>query len=139
MLTTRIRKQLEWHFYNREADLAIRDDEIKSVAESGLTVDYSRVGSGGKRGGSPTESKAIKIAALKAGGDWATVVDNTFNAYKFLPEFDAMVALYVENKSFKEIIKNGKNERGLNSSTFWYWRDKWLETALSWAREYKLL
>jgi hypothetical protein len=138
MLTTKLRKQLEWHFYNRDADIAIYEDKVRGVIESGLTADYDRLGNANKRGGSPTESKAIKIATLGEGRDWAAVVSNTFNAFRFEPEYDVMVALYVNGKRRSKVIEE-YFVGGAWQTTFWRWRDKWLETALCWAKEYNLL
>jgi hypothetical protein len=50
-----------------------------------------------------------------------------------------MVDLYINKKRYREIIKNRNNKYGLAESTFFYWRERWLNTALMWAKEFELL
>lgn len=133
MLTTRLRKQIEWHFYNYEADLALYEDRVRDIIDSGLTVEFGRVGSG-TRPGNPTESKVMRLDELDNRRSWAAVVRNTFNAFKFEPEYDIMVALYVNGKQYRELCTGGLWER-----TLYRWRDKWLEYAYKWAKEFKLI
>jgi hypothetical protein len=137
MLTTKLRRQLEWHFYNYKADLALSGERERDIIESGLCVAFSHVGSR-SRLGSPTEGKAMRIAALGHGQDWAAVVLNTFNAFRFEPEYDIMTALYEGGIPKQTIIKKYFAD-GLWERTFYRWRDKWLEYAYNWAKEFKLL
>lgn len=134
MLNTRLRKQIEWHFYNHKADMALYNDMVQDIVNGGLTAKLDAVGG---RCGEPsrsTEKKALKIAALDCQKNWATVVRYTFNAFRFEPEYDIMVALYIKGDSCRKIIGDGLWER-----TFYRWRDNWLEYAYNWAREFKLL
>lgn len=135
MLTKRLRKQIEWHFYNYKADLALYNDRVRDILESGLTANFDRVGSfGGGTPSSPTERKALQLEALDREYGWATVVRNTFNAFRFEPEYEIMVALYIEHRSRREIFSGG-----LWETSFYRWRDNWLEHAYKWAKELKLL
>lgn len=134
MLTKRLRSQIEWHFYNYPADIALYNERVREIAESGLTVNYDRIGSGGNTPGSPTERKAIMLEALEQERNWATVVRNTFVAFQFEPEHKVMVELYIKGRPLKELLCDG-----LWETTFYRWRDRWLEYALKWARKFNLL
>lgn len=134
MLTKRLRSQIEWHFYNYPADIALYNERVREIAESGLTVNYNRIGSGENTPGSPTERKAIMLEALEQERSWATVVRNTFVAFQFEPEYEIMTELYINRGKYKEILCNG-----LWQSTFWRWRDRWLEYAYKWAQKFNLL
>lgn len=134
MLTKRLRSQIERHFYNYPADIALYNERVREIAESGLTVNYDRIGSGGNTQGSPTERKAIMLEALEQERNWATVVRNTFVAFQFEPEYEIMTELYINRRKYKEILCNG-----LWQSTFWRWRDRWLEYAYKWAQKFNLL
>ena len=134
MLTKRLRSQIEWHFYNYPADMALYNERVREIAESGLTANYDRIGSGGNTPGSPTERKAIMLEALEQERSWATVVRNTFVAFQFEPEYEIMTELYINRRKYKEILCNG-----LWQSTFWRWRDNWLEYAYKWAQKFNLL
>lgn len=133
MLNTRIRKQIEWHFYNYKADIALYEERKQDIIDSGLTANFGRIG-GHSNVGSPTERKAMQIEALDHERNWATVVKNTFNAFRFEPEYDIMVALYIKGKRYRELCATGFWE-----STLYRWREKWLEHAYKWAQEFKLL
>lgn len=133
MLNTRLRKQIEWHFYNCKADLKLHEEKVQDIIDSGLTAQLGHIGRSSMPG-SPTESKAIRIEALDHERNWATVIRNTFNAFKFEPEYDIMVALYIKGRRYKELFREG-----LWETTYWRWRDKWLEYAYKWAKEFKLL
>lgn len=133
MLTKRLRKQIEWHFYNYAADAALYEERERDILSEGLTANFNRVGSCPNRG-SATESKAVRLEALGTQRTWATVVRNTFNAFRFEPEYSIMSALYIQGKPYKELFSDG-----LWETTFWRWREKWLEYAYKWAREYELL
>lgn len=141
MLTTRLRRQLEWHFLNFDADLRVYEDKVQDIIDSGLTVNFQHLGSRSHKGSS-TESKAIRIDALEAEmnrkKDWATVVRNTFLQFRFSPEHEIMVALYIEHKDKYEVIKHFFDNGNLET-TFWRWRDNWLTRALMWAKEFNLL
>ena len=104
MLTKRLRSQIEWHFYNYPADMALYNERVREIAESGLTVNYDRIGSGGNTPGSPTERKAIMLEALEQERSWATVVRNTFVAFQFEPEYEIMTELYI-NRTAKASSK----------------------------------
>lgn len=134
MLTKRLRSQIEWHFYNYPADMALYNERVREIAESGLSMNYERIGSGGNTPGSPTERKAVLLEELDREKTWATVVRNTFNAFRFEPEFKVMEKLYIYRVPYKELFSNG-----LWETTFFRWRDKWLEYALKWAKKFKLL
>lgn len=134
MLTKRLREEIEWHFYNYPADMAIYQERRREILESGMGVNYERVGSGGGVQGNPTEKKAILLESLEQEKTWATVVRNTFNKFRFEQEYETMKELYIERRDYREVIANGLSER-----TYWRWRDKWLEYALKWAKKYRLL
>lgn len=134
MLTKRLRSQIEWHFYNYPADMALYNERVRDIAEAGLSMNYERIGSGGNTPGSPTERKAVLLEELDQEKTWATVVRNTFNAFRFEPEFKVMEKLYIYRVPYKELFSNG-----LWETTFFRWRDKWLEYALKWAKKFKLL
>lgn len=134
MLTRRLRKQIEWHFYNHKADIALYDEKVREIAEAGISTRYDRAGGRGTPNSDVVFYKALQIAALDKQLGWAAVVRNTFAAFRFEPEYDVMVDLYINHKSRKEIF-----ETGLWESTFWRWRDKWLEHAYKWAKEFCLL
>lgn len=134
MLTTRLRSQIERHFYNYPADIALYNERVREIAESGLTVNYDRIGSGGNTPGSPTERKAIMLEALEQERSWATVVRNTFIAFQFEPEHKVMVELYIKGRKLKELLCDE-----LWETTFYRWRDHWLEYAYKWAKKFGLL
>lgn len=133
MLTTRLRKQIEWHFYNYTADIALYQDKARDIISDGLTANFGRIGSSTDRG-NPTEDKVLRLAALDGERTWATVVRNTFNAFRFEPEYEVMIALYIDKCTYKDLYANGIWER-----TLYRWRDKWLEYAFKWAKEFNLL
>lgn len=132
MLNTRLRKQIEWHFYNYEAGRKLYQSKAEDIIYAVPPPKY--IPDNCPRRGSPTESKAVKLWELDCDKNWAGVVRNTFLAFRFEPEFALMKRLYIERERWREVIESGVNE-----STFWYWRDRWLTTALMWAKEYKLL
>ena len=131
MLTTKLRKQIEWHFYNHKAEMKKFYNSVSDILESGLVANLESVGRSNMPG-SPTECKALSIAALDR--SWATVIRNTFARFRFEPEYDVMVELYIKGRTCKELFGEGLWER-----TYWRWRDRWLEYAYKWAQELKLL
>ena len=133
-----LRRQLEWHFYNYEADEKLYKERLKDIIETGLTAKYDKTGHSQKIS-DPTQHKAMRISELTPDKSWAAVVRNTFNTYRFEAEYDVMVALYIDKKRYSEIIKSRNNKYGLAESTFFYWRERWLNTALMWAKEFELL
>lgn len=134
MLTRRIRKQIEWHFYNYRADMAAYSDRERDVIEKSLTANYS--GRGVSCGvGNPTESKALKLLEFDGDRTWASVVRNTFIAFRFEPEYDIMQALYIDGIPYKKLFDYGS----AMEKAFWRGRDKWLETAYEWAQAYGLM
>jgi hypothetical protein len=133
-----IRRQIEWHFYNYAADEKLYQEKVKDIVETGLTVNYDKIGRSTKIA-DPTPNKAIQLSKFSPDKSWAAVVRNTFNTYRFEAEYDVMVDLYINKKRYSEIIKNKNNRYGLAESTFFYWRDRWLNTALMWAKEFELL
>lgn len=137
MLNTRIRKLIEWHFYNYEADKSLIKEKEEDITYANLTVNMTPSMGHSNKTSDPTAWKAEKLFEL--GRDWSAVVRNTFTAFKFEPEYDIMVDLYVKKMRYAEIIKSDKNKYGLNERTFFYWRERWLEVALMWANEFKLM
>ena len=133
MLTKRIRKQIEWHFKNYKADFALYNDRVDEIINSGLTANYSGVGGGGGVS-SPTEAKGLKLYELDTERSWATVVRNTFIAFRFEPEYKVMCELYIKGRKLKELLCDG-----LWETTFYRWRDNWLGFAYKWARKFGLL
>ena len=134
MLTKRLRKQIEWHFYNYAADKALYDERASEIIESGLTANYSAVGRGSEPG-DPTEIKGIKLYELDNAQGWSEVVRNTYTAFRFKPEYDMMKTLYIDKKKPEEIYGIGIT----SEPTFWRARDRWLECARDWAHIYGLL
>ncbi len=133
MLTKRLRKQIEWHFYNFKADISLYDGKVSDILESGLAANLESTGRSNIPG-APTECKALMLIALYEQKTWATVVRNTFNTFRFEPEYDIMIELYIKGRKRKELFKEG-----LWETTFFRWREKWLEMAYKWALEFKLL
>jgi len=137
MLNTRLRKQIEWHFYNYKAGQKLYEERVQDIIESNMTVNFSHIGSRSRRG-SPTENKAIRIEALDREQSWALAIRNTFLTFRFSPEYDVMAALYIDQKPRRTVIDEFFMS-GLWERTFWRWRDKWLDCACEWAQEFKLL
>ena len=135
MLTTRIRKQIEWHFHNHNADIALYNERARDIIDTGLTARLDRIGGDNGIPGRPTESKAIKIEAFTHEKNWAAVIRNTFNAFRFEPEYELMVNLYIDRKKPKELLMDS----GMWERTYLRWRDNWLEYAYNWAKEFRLL
>ncbi len=133
MLTKKLRKQIEGHFYNYKENLNIYNGKVRDILESGLTADLESIGRSHSPG-NPTEIKALKLAALDGDRTWEAVVHNTFNAFRFEPEYAIMVELYIKGRKRKELFCNG-----LWENTFYRWREKWLEHAYMWAKEFKLI
>ncbi len=134
MLTKRLRKQIEWHFYNYAADKALYDERASEIIESGLTANYSAIG-GASEPSNPTERKGMKLYELDNEQGWSEIVRNTFTAFRFKPEYDMMRALYIDRKKPDEIYGIGIT----SEPTFWRARDRWLECARDWAHIYGLL
>lgn len=140
-LNGRLRRDIEWHFKNYGADIALRRAREADIIESGLTANISHIGSS-NRISDPTADKAAKLIDAELDkifntasvGDWAAVIRNTFTAFRWEPEFGLMVSLYIEGKNYKQLFGDGFPER-----VFWRWRDKWLTSALKWAKSYDLL
>ena len=133
MLTKRIRKQIEWHFYNYAADKEVYDARVEEIVNAGMTANYT---SDGVRSspGNPTERKGLLLYELDTEKTWATVVRNTVIAFRFAPEYNVMVEYYIKGRDLKEILCGGLWER-----TFYRWRENWLECAYKWAKKFKLL
>lgn len=134
MLTKRIRKQIEWHFYNYAADKELYDSRVSEIVEVGLTANYDAVGGRGAPG-NPTERKGLLLNAIGGARTWAKVVEITFETFRWELEFGLMKALYIENKKPSDIFMLGYT----SERTFWRARDKWLETAYFWAQSFGLL
>ena len=132
MLTNRLRKEIEWHFYNCKADMALYNEKVRDIVGSGLTVNYENVGGGSY--GNRAEDKVIKLDALNQEKCWANVVRNTFTAFRFEPEYDIMVELYIKQRNKKELFSDG-----LWENTFYRWREKWLTYAYKWAKIFNIL
>jgi len=142
MLTRRIRKQIEWHFYNYKADLALFNERRQDIMEACGTVNYSAVG--GRSGiGNPTESKVAKLQALDKmfdnKRDWFCVVRNTFLHFRHEPEHEIMIYMYTNNITRKQAVKKLCWEGDMWETVFDRMRDKWLTVALKWAEEFKLI
>lgn len=133
MLTKKLRKQIEWHFYNYKADAAIYDNHVCEILDSGLIANYDGIG-GGSDVNNPTECKGLKLYELNNEQTWAAVVRNTFIAFRFEPEHKVMVELYIKERPLKELLRDE-----LWESTFYRWRDNWLEYAYKWAKRFGLL
>lgn len=133
MLTKRLRKQIEWHFKNYNADAALYEDRVREIVDSGLTANYSGIRGGGGVS-SPTEIKGLRLLEIDNEQSWAAVVRNTFIAFRFEPEHKVMVELYIKGRPLKELLCDG-----LWESTFYRWRDNWLEYAYKWAKKFGLL
>ena len=133
MLTKRLRKQIEWHFKNYNADAALYEDRVREIVDSGLTANYSGIRGGGGVS-SPTEIKGLRLLEIDNEQSWAAVVRNTFIAFRFEPEHKVMVELYIKGRPLKELLRDG-----LWESTFYRWRDNWLEYAYKWAKKFGLL
>lgn len=133
-MTKRMRKQIEWHFYNYTADRELYAERVAEIAESGIVANYATVGGQGAPA-NPTERKGLLINDLSTERTWATVVRNTFTAFRFDPEYDLMQAMYVDGKKPKEIYESGIT----SEPTFWRARERWLKEAYDWAQLYGLL
>ena len=133
MLAKRLRKQIEWHFKNYNADAALYEDRVREIVDSGLTANYSGIRGGGGVS-SPTEIKGLRLLEIDNEQSWAAVVRNTFIAFRFEPEHKVMVELYIKGRPLKELLRDG-----LWESTFYRWRDNWLEYAYKWAKKFGLL
>lgn len=133
MLTKRLRKQIEWRFKNYNADAALYEDRVREIVDSGLTANYSGIRGGGGVS-SPTEIKGLRLLEIDNEQSWAAVVRNTFIAFRFEPEHKVMVELYIKGRPLKELLCDG-----LWESTFYRWRDNWLEYAYKWAKKFGLL
>lgn len=134
ILDGRLRKRIEFHFFNYNADKLIESDTVRDIAESGLTADFNRIGSRAGRTPNLTEKKGLLLYEQSKRYLWPKVVENTFTAFRFEPEYEIMHKRYVERVAYKELFAKGLPER-----TYWYWRDRWLDYAYMWAKEYKLL
>lgn len=136
-----LRREIEWHFKNYGADIALRRQREADIIESGLTAKLGNVG-GGSGVSNPTADKAQKLIDLEldkifkssSQGDWAAVIRNTFTTFRWEPEFHLMVALYIEGKEYKQLFGDGFPE-----AVFWRWRDKWLKHAKKWAELYEII
>ncbi len=132
MLTKRIRKQIEWHFKNYKAESAIYDERMHEILNAGLIANYNGVGGGTV--GNPTETKGLRLFELDSEHSWAIVVRNTFIAFRFEPEYKVMVEFYIKGRPLKDLLCDG-----LWETTFYRWRENWLEYAYKWAKKLELL
>lgn len=130
----RTRKQIEWAFYNYEANKNLGAELVEEIAERGLTADLDKIGFGGGIS-NPTESKALLLADKLRPYLWAKVVENTLRTFRFEPEYDLMTALYIDGKKPREIFGCGF----ISEPTFWRTRERWLEVAFDWAKTYGIL
>lgn len=133
MLTKRIRRQIEWHFKNYNADAALYEERVNDIIGSGMIANYSGVGSCCGIS-SPTEKKVLRLSEIDSERTWAAVVRNTFIAFRFELEYEVMVELYINHKPVKDLL-----DGGLCESTFYRWRDNWLGFAHKWAKKFNLL
>lgn len=106
---------------------------MREIVDSGLTANYSGIRGGGGVS-SPTEIKGLRLLEIDNEQSWAAVVRNTFIAFRFEPEHKVMVELYIKGRPLKELLCDG-----LWESTFYRWRDNWLEYAYKWAKKFGLL
>lgn len=70
----------------------------------------------------------------ESGTKWDEVVSKTYTTYQFQPQWKIMYLLYQQKMNVEDII-----DQIIPQRTYFRWRDKWLKTALSWAKEYELL
>ena len=140
MLTKRMRRLLEFHFYNHKADRALFDERRADIMESGLCANLNRSGSGGA-GGSPTESKAIRIEALYEAifdkKDWEAVVTLTEICFDGMKEGEIMRSFYAKKIPLEISIQIFK-KKGISRSTFLRMRDSWLDRAIYFANKFDL-
>lgn len=134
MLNRKTRKLIESHFYNYNKYKSLYKEKETDIINSGLTARYDSFGCSGGMPGNPIESKVFRLLALDKERCWATVVLSTFTAFRFEPEYNIMVALYIERRNRKEIFANG-----LWETTYYRWREKWLNYAYKCACSLNLL
>ena len=132
-LTKRMRCLLERQFYDYQTNVKIGAEQVAASMDKGLTSPYDVVRSGAQGFERPTEDMALEYARLNKQYLWARVVENVFVKFRFKAEYDIMMRLYTDGDSIEDILND------ISSSTFYWQRDSWLNLALNWAIEYRLL
>ena len=134
MLDRRKKRQIEWNFFNYEANRKLGAELLREIAESGTTVSYDRVGFGSDVG-NPTESKALRYMTKAQPYYWAKVVENTMTAFRFEPVYDILVARYIDKRNHRDILKDYFG----SERSYYYTLDRALGYAYMWAKEYGIL
>jgi len=137
MLTTKLRRQIEWNFRNYDANRKLGAEEVAYIAERGLCAPYDSIFSGNRGGQSrPTEKAALELSERLKCYHWAKVVENTITAFRFRAEYDIIIGRYFENMKYYPLIDETCSG---NESVYTYRINNILNTALMWAREFELV
>ncbi len=136
----KLKRLIERQFYEYANNKRKAAEMVEEIAESGLTVDFSRVFSRTNKVCRPTESKAILLAEKMQCYKWAKVVENTAVAFKFEIQGDIIRDKFRPERhkrlTFRELVE--KYGSG-NKSVYIYRYNKIIALALEWAIYYDLI
>lgn len=76
MLDRKVRKRIEWAFYNYDVLKTLAAEYLVELAETGITAQYDGAGIHSGHISNPTEVKGVKVAGNTA-AIWCKVVENT--------------------------------------------------------------
>jgi len=134
-MNTETRKRIEYYFLNYEKILEQDLERQSDIVYEGIVSDESKSPGGSGRKGSAIENKALRLVDMFLRGSWVKVVEYTFTAFRFEYEFEIMKDLYLKKKNRHQIYV----ERGVGTSSLYLMKNRWLETAYNWAKEFKLI
>ena len=144
MITKKLKKQIEWHFYNHRADLALYKERRDDILEAGLTACLCSVGGRSSTPSNPTESKAFKLLEIGDPTLWGVVINNVVIAFEFevqgeiiQDKFDPQ-GLGTKKLKYHQLVSKygGYNA---NRSVYDYRYNKIMELAAEWAAKFGLI
>src|SRR5690554_6881185 len=139
MLDWKIRKKIEWAFYNYNTLKQRAKEYICDIASEGLTARYGVAGSSNGYS-NPTENKALS-AASQNDEAWCKVVEHTFEQFKYEPLKTKLIKYrYDKGLSVRQLCDNYNNEFFVfEEKTFYNWINEILTYAAMVAIQERLI
>ena len=119
MLDRKVRKMIEWWFYNYESKRKEAAEYLVELAEQGITARYEGLGIRNSSVSNPTESKGIKTLDGRKSALWCKVVENTLTTFRWEIEYRVIELFYFKHKSGRGYVicsgyPNGRLHTGQN-------------------------
>lgn len=135
MLDRKIRKKIEWAFYNY-ADLREKGAEyLVELAERGLTASYDAAGVHGSGADNAAETRCVKAIDANRAAYWCKVVEKTLEHFRDTGK-DTLIRLrYFDKKGTVRVC----DQLYIDRRTLFYWVDDILSYALMGALQLQII